>query len=111
MPMIPLSGMDSSCLLPPYFLALNLLIPTMLRPLPAAPEWYQNAKEATYFAQEDLPASGPESEFGKRNITYTAPDRSVEIVIREVAADEDDQINGPGHGKHYLLRELPSGRQ
>jgi len=35
----------------------------------------------------------------------------VELAIREDPKDEEDQINGPGHGKHYLLRDLKTGAE
>ncbi len=31
------------------------------------------------------------------------------MILREDPTDEDDQIDGPGHGKHYLLRDLKTG--
>ena len=36
---------------------------------------------------------------------------SVELILREDPTDEDDQIDGPGHGKHYLLRDLKTGKE
>jgi hypothetical protein len=33
------------------------------------------------------------------------------LVLQEDPKDEDDQINGPGHGKHYLLRDLKTGTE
>jgi hypothetical protein len=35
----------------------------------------------------------------------------VELVLREDPNDEDDQIDRPGHGKHYLLRDLKTGAE
>ena len=43
--------------------------------------------------------------------SYTSPDGSVELVLRLDMNEEDDQINGPGHGKHYLLRDLKTGTE
>ena len=43
--------------------------------------------------------------------TYKSPDGSVELILREDPNDEDDQIDGPGHGKHYLLRDLKTGKE
>ena len=31
-----------------------------------------------------------------------------ELILREGPNDEDDQIDGPGHGKHFVLRDLKS---
>jgi hypothetical protein len=43
--------------------------------------------------------------------TYKSPDGSFEIVLREDSKDEEDQINGPGHGKHFVLRDLTNGTE
>jgi hypothetical protein len=43
--------------------------------------------------------------------SYKSPDDSVELILREDPKDEDDQIDGPGHGKHYLLRDLKTGAE
>jgi len=32
-------------------------------------------------------------------------------MLREDPKDEDDQGDGPGHGKHYLLRDLKTGAE
>src|SRR5262249_16060876 len=33
------------------------------------------------------------------------------LVLREDPTDEDDQIDGPGHGKHFLLRNLKTNQE
>ncbi len=43
--------------------------------------------------------------------TYKSPDGSVELILREDPKDENDQIDGPGHGKHYVLRDLKTGTE
>ena len=43
--------------------------------------------------------------------SYKSPDGSVELILREDPKDEDDQMNGPGHGKHYVLRDLKTGTE
>ena len=43
--------------------------------------------------------------------TYKSPDGSFELILREDPNDEDDQIDGPGHGKHYVLRDLKTGTE
>ncbi len=48
--------------------------------------------------------------FGARAQKFRAPDGSVELVLREVKGDEGDSVNGPEHGKHYVLRDLKSGK-
>ena len=34
-----------------------------------------------------------------------------ELILREDPNDEDDQIDGPGHGKHFVLRDLKTGTE
>jgi len=87
----------------------------------AAPDWYVAAKSSPYFtnvepeestsaaattspAESTSPAATPPP-------TYKSPDGSFELILRENPNDEDDQIDGPGHGKHYLLRDLKSGTE
>ena len=33
------------------------------------------------------------------------------MILREDPNDEDDQIDGPGHGKHFVLRDLKTGTE
>ena len=85
-----------------------------LKRLETEPEWYANTKSSPYFAWPDLEGSGDDENstpYGKRSPRFRASDGSVELVLREVKEDEDDQINGPGHGKHYLLRDLKSKKE
>lgn len=84
-----------------------------LKRLEASPEWYFDATSSPYFAWPD-PGSGDNEDatpFGQRSPRFRAPDGSIELILREIKQDEDDSINGPGHGKHYLLRDLKSGKQ
>jgi hypothetical protein len=84
-----------------------------LKRLDAAPEWYSAAKSSPYFAWPDQGSGDDENStpFGQRGPHFRAPDGSVELVLREIKQDEDDSINGPGHGRHYLLRDLKSGKE
>lgn len=85
-----------------------------LKRLDSEPEWYATAKSSPYFAWPGLDRSGDDESsppFGERLQRFRAPDGSVEMVLREVKGDEEDAENGPGHGKHYLLRDLKSGKQ
>src|SRR5438046_10543392 len=43
--------------------------------------------------------------------SYKTADGSVKLILHEDTNDEDDQIDGPGHGKHYLLRDLKTGAE
>lgn len=92
--------------------------------LESAPDWYGTAKSTPYFtnrseqtASESPPSSAQASEtpavtgmIGERK-TYKAPDGSVELILRADPGDPDDRVNGPGHGKHYVIRYLKTGVQ
>jgi hypothetical protein len=94
---------------------------THLKKLDAAPDWYTSAKSSPYFTniqpeESTSPSPAPSAEQSASPAetpppSYKSPDGSVELVLREYPKDEDDQINGPGHGKHYLLRDLRSGTE
>ncbi|MGH7981831.1 MAG: TolB family protein [Candidatus Udaeobacter sp.] len=94
---------------------------TDLKRLDAAPDWYTQAKSSPYFTnvEPEEPASAaatsPPAESASPNPTplptYKSPDSSFELILREDPNDEDDQINGPGHGKNYALRDLKTGTE
>jgi hypothetical protein len=87
----------------------------------AAPDWYVAAKSSPYFTNvepEESPCSSPSvspedsvSPTARPIPTYKSPDGSVELILREDPNSEDDQIDGPGHGKHYLLRDSKNGTE
>lgn len=84
-----------------------------LKRLEAEPEWYATTKTSPYFVWPEMEGSGDDESapaFGSRTQKFRAPDGSVELVLREVKGDEDDSVNGPEHGKHYVLRDLKSGK-
>jgi hypothetical protein len=85
-----------------------------LKRLDAEPEWYANTITSPHFVWPGLDQSGDDESsppFGQRLQRFRVPDGSVEMVLREVKGDEEDAENGPGHGKHYLLRDLKSGKE
>ena len=94
---------------------------TDVKKLEAAPDWYGHAESSPYFTgvepQEAASADGvaspaeSTSPTGTPPPTYKSPDGAIELVLREESCDEDDQIDGPGHGKHYLLRDLKTGTE
>ncbi|HEY5992776.1 MAG TPA: hypothetical protein VIU10_09365 [Candidatus Udaeobacter sp.] len=94
---------------------------THLKKLDAAPDWYTPAKSEPYFTSIEpeestspSPAASPEESAPPaetRPRTYKSPDGSIELILREDPNDEDDQIDGPGHGKHFLLRNLKTGSE
>jgi hypothetical protein len=91
-----------------------------LNKLDAAPDWYTSTKSSPYFTNIEpeestspSPAASPEESASPSETppSYKSPDGSVELVLREDPKDEDDQMDGPGHGKHYLLRDLKTGTE
>ena len=90
-----------------------------LKILETAPDWYASGKSSPYFTNAEAeestspnPSVSPEESASPTATpipTYKSPDGSIELILREDPTDEDDQIDGPGHGKHYLLRDLKTG--
>ena len=94
--------------------------------LSSAPDWYEQTKTSAYFTnREAAPATEapstststsvsaartPGGLIGERK-SYTAPDKSVELILREDPSDPDDQVNGEKHGKHYVIRYLKTNIQ
>jgi len=84
-----------------------------LKRLDAEPEWYATTQSAPYFVWPEMEGSGDDESapaFGSRTQKFRAPDGSVELVLKEVKGDEDDSVNGPEHGKHYVLRDLKTNK-
>jgi hypothetical protein len=92
-----------------------------LKKLDTAPDWYIQAKSSPYFTNvepEESQSPSPTASAGEPPSptetpppSYKSPDNSVELILREDPKNEEDQINGPGHGKHYLLRDLKTGTE
>ena len=92
-----------------------------LKKLEAAPNWYTSAKSSPYFTNvepEESASSSPSASPDQSPSPtatpippYKSPDGSVELILRDDPNSEDDQIDGPGHGKHYLLRNLKTGTE
>jgi hypothetical protein len=95
-----------------------------LKKLDVPPDWYAATKSSPYFTnreEEESEASAtatseasPQESASPSVIqdeTFKSPDGSVELVLHLDDKDPDDQINGEGHGKHYLLRNLKSGTE
>ena len=92
-----------------------------LKKMVIAPDWYVAAKSSPYFTNAEpeesasLTASASPEESVSPTVTpiptYKSPDGSVELILREDPNDEDDQIDGPGHAKHFLLRDLKTGAE
>lgn len=80
-----------------------------LHKLEQAPEWYLKAAYAPYFHY-------PEFEEPNADVTLPEPkfisaDGETELILRMVKGDEFNEINGPGHGKNFLLRNVKTGMQ
>src|SRR6266478_5561584 len=71
---------------------------TDLKKLDAAPDWYAQAKSSPYFTNVEPQEAG-------------SADGSFELILRTDPNDEDDQLDGPGHGKHFVLRDLKTGTE
>jgi len=94
---------------------------TNLQKLDAAPDWYLQTKSSPCFTNVEPQEAGatnatssPAESASPTTIptpTYKSPDGSFELFLRQDANDEDDQINGPGHGKHFELRDLKTGTE
>jgi len=92
-----------------------------LKKMEAAPDWYIAAKSSPYFTNVETeesaspnPSVSPEESASPTTTptsTYKSPDGAFELILREDPTDENDQIDGPGHGKHYLLRDLKTGAE
>jgi len=94
---------------------------TDLKNLDAAPDWYAQAKSSPYFTNAEPQAAGAAdatsspaesvSPTATPVPTYKSPDGSFELILRVDPNDEDDQMNGPGHGKHFVLKNLKTGTE
>src|SRR4029077_10887608 len=94
---------------------------TNLKKLDAAPDWYTQTKSSPYFTniQPDESASTAPTSSAAESVslsptpapTYKSPDGSFELILQTDPNDENDQIDGPGHGRHYLLRNLKTGTE
>jgi hypothetical protein len=92
-----------------------------LKRLDAASDWYTQAKSSPYLTniEPEETASAAATPLPLESAspsttpppTYKSPDGSVELILREDPNDEDDQINGPGHGKHYVVHDLKTGTE
>jgi hypothetical protein len=84
-----------------------------LHQLSQAPEWYAATKDSPLFTnleQENEPGPNPDAPSDEQQtISFRSPDGLVEIVLRQTGS-EDDQVDGPGHGKHYELHDPQTGK-
>ena len=94
---------------------------TDLKKLDAAPDWYAHAKSSPYFTnvepQRPSSADATSSPVESASLSatpvpsYKSPDGLFEVILKTEPNDEGDQINGPGHGKHFMLRDLKTGTE
>jgi WD40 repeat protein len=92
---------------------------TDLKKLDAAPDWYAQAKSSPYFTKTEPQKAGGASATSSPAESassvetpvpsYKSPDGLFELILAVDPKDENDQINGPGHGKHFVLRDLKTG--
>jgi hypothetical protein len=84
-----------------------------LKQLDTQPPWYADTDSSPCFIWPEMEGSGDDESapgFGSRTQKFRAPDGSVELILKEVKSDENDSVNGPEHGKHYVLRDLKTGK-
>ena len=89
---------------------------TGMKRLAAPPEWYTPTRSSPYFTNREVePAEAASAEgaveTGEEPRVYRAPDGSFEVIVRRMANDEDDSVNGEGTGKHFLLGDLKAGTE
>jgi hypothetical protein len=83
-----------------------------LHVLPGAPSWYDKKNDAPFFTNLEESSEGPNPDAPseeQKEVTFTSPDGSIQLILKQTE-DEDDQVDGPGHGKHYELRNTASGK-
>ncbi|MES2465496.1 MAG: hypothetical protein V4671_33440 [Armatimonadota bacterium] len=68
------------------------------------PAWYKGAKDSPHFANIDLSRSLEATPPGPPQ--YGSPDSSMVITLRVLPDDPDAEINGPKHGKNFLIKDL-----
>jgi len=92
-----------------------------LKKLDQAPGWYAQAKSSSYFTNiEPERAGSSDATSSPADSTspsatpvpiYKSPDGSFELVLRTDPKDEDEQVDGPGHGKYFVVRDLKTGTE
>ena len=92
---------------------------TDLKKLEAGPDWYTQAKSSPYFTNVEPQKAGSadatsspadSASFGATSVpSYKSPDGLLEVILK--TDPNDDQFNGPGHGKHFVLRDLKTGTE
>jgi len=83
-----------------------------LQVLPSAPAWYDKKNDAPFFTNLEESSAGPNPDAPseeQKEVTFSSPDGSTQLVLKQTE-DEDDQVDGTGHGKHYEVRDTSSGK-
>lgn len=87
-----------------------------LKKLDGAPKWYSVSGSSPYFTNTADPEGkdgrlmpGKPTLEGDPPAVYKAPDGSVQLELGETGGDGDNGIDGPGHGRAYVLRNLKTG--
>ena len=75
--------------------------------LKSAPPWYTATKNSPYFTNLDLARSGEATPPGPPR--YRSPDGTIDIILRVLPDDPDADIDGPGHGKNFLIQNRKTG--
>jgi hypothetical protein len=80
-----------------------------LRKLDSAPDWYMAAKDSPYFTNSEPIPAGVKVLGGQVDDSegkYTTPDGKQELILQSPADDPSGDDDMPGHGSHFLLRDL-----
>ena len=73
------------------------------------PVWYRDSKSSVHFANLDLSTSGEAT--SPSGPIYGSPDNSVAIRLHVLPNDPDKDVDGPGHGKNFLIKNPKTGEQ
>lgn len=81
-----------------------------LHKLETAPGWYVSAKDSPYFDNAEPIPAGAKGVLGWKidasEGKFTTPDGRQELELRSLPDDPDADVDLPGHGKNFLLRDL-----
>ena len=80
-----------------------------LTQLKSAPAWYKATKNSPHFASIDLARSLEATPPGPPR--YGSADGTLDITLLVLPDDPDRDVDGPGHGKDFLIKNRKTGEQ
>lgn len=92
---------------------------TGLKRLAKAPGWYASAKDSPFFTNFEPETRGNKESKGEPPMPvdkspppgFRSPDGAYEVILKIDPNDPNDSSDSPGHGSHYLLKDLKTGKQ